>query len=55
MRMEARQVQGRESRRVGLTHHSAVAAKHMVLPTYMGSRRTLKGKPSTLWSMRIPK
>ena len=29
------------------THHKAVAAKHIVLPTYMGSRSTLKGKPST--------
>ena len=37
------------------TDQSAVAAKDMVLPTYMGSRRTLKGKPSTRWSMRMPK
>ena len=29
------------------THHKAVAAKHIVLPTYMGSRSALKGKPST--------
>lgn len=25
------------------TYHRAPARKHMVLPTYMGSRRTLKG------------
>ncbi len=29
------------------THHKAVAAKHIVLPTYMGSRSALKGNPST--------
>ena len=29
------------------THHKAVAAKHIVLPTYMGSQSTLNGKPST--------
>ena len=26
-----------------MTHQSAVAVKHIVLPTYMGSRRTLNG------------
>ena len=43
----------RETRIV--THHKAVAAKHIVLPTYIGSRSTLNGKPSTRESMRMPK
>ena len=37
------------------TYHSAVAAKHIVLPTYIGSRNTLNGNPSTRWSINIPK
>jgi len=37
------------------THHKAVAAKHIVLPTYIGSRSVLNGKPSTRASIRIPK
>jgi hypothetical protein len=53
------------------THHNAVAVNVMVLPTYIGSRRTLNGKlrihsqrrictrrttyPSTRWSIRMPK
>jgi hypothetical protein len=37
------------------TYHKAVAAKHIVLPTYMGSRSTLNGNPSTRWSIKIPK
>ena len=28
-------------------HHKAVAAKHIVLPTYIGLRSTLNGNPST--------
>jgi hypothetical protein len=38
-----------------VTHHKAVAAKHIVLPTYIGSWSTLNGKPSTRESMRMPK
>src|SRR5258708_4104994 len=37
------------------TDHKAVAAKHIVLPTYIGSRSTLNGKPSTRASIKIPK
>jgi hypothetical protein len=37
------------------THHKAVAAKHIVLPTFIGSRSTLNGKPSMRASIRIPK
>lgn len=39
----------------GSTHHKAVAAKHIVLPTYIGLRSTLNGNPSTRWSIRMPK
>ena len=38
-----------------VTHHKAVAAKHIVLPTYIGSRSTLNGNPSTRESIRMPK
>ena len=36
-------------------YQSAVAQKHSVLPTYMGSLSTLKGNPSTRWSIKMPK
>lgn len=38
-----------------LAYQRAVAAKHKVLPTYMGSLKTLKGNPSTRWSIKMPK
>jgi hypothetical protein len=37
------------------THQNAVAAKHIVLPTYIGSRSKLYGKDSTRASIMIPK
>lgn len=37
------------------THQRATAAKLMLLPQYMGSLITLKGKPVTIWSMKMPK
>jgi len=37
------------------THQKAVAAKHIVLPTYIGSRSTLYGKVLTRASIMIPK
>ena len=38
-----------------LPHHSATPTKHMLLPQYMGSLITLKGKPVTISSIRMPK
>ena len=37
------------------THHKAVAAKHIVLLMYIGSRSTLYGKDLTRASIMIPK
>jgi len=42
-------------RPTGLSYHSEVPTKDITLPTYIGSVRTLKGNPSTRWSMRMPK
>jgi hypothetical protein len=37
------------------THQKAAAAKHIVLPTYIGSRNTLYGKVLTRASIMMPK
>jgi hypothetical protein len=39
----------------GDEYHRAVAAKHMVLPIYIGFSTTLKGNPVTRSDIRMPK
>ena len=41
------QLQAKQTTSGKSTYHNAVAVKHNVLPTYMGSLNTLKGNPST--------
>lgn len=43
------------SRPAGFPKYNAVPRKLIVLPQYIGDPVTLKGKPVTMWSIKMPK